>query len=170
MPARSPCRPSRRWRNGAGGKANRAVLLYDAALAAGRRFADAGAQRAWRAAMEGDRIRFAREVLAQQPPMLPGSAARPIRIVRGRRAEEGYDLAPRTAAARASVPARMPARLEPARPHDRGRGRIGSRRSRTTSPTRGAPQPGRVLDGGLAMAGCWCGALSVGPDYLLMIS
>jgi hypothetical protein len=57
-----------RWRHG-----EASVLLYDPALAAGRRFAAAGeAQGGAVRAIEGDRIRFARAVLEQRPALIAG--------------------------------------------------------------------------------------------------
>src|SRR5690606_1021277 len=57
-----------RWRHG-----ERSVLLHDPALAAGRRFAAAGRARGGEVrAIEGDRIRFAREVLAGRPALVAG--------------------------------------------------------------------------------------------------
>lgn len=57
-----------RWKHG-----ERSVLLHDPALAAGRRFADAGAARGGDVrAIEGDRIRFAREVLESRPALIAG--------------------------------------------------------------------------------------------------
>ncbi|HEX7710156.1 MAG TPA: hypothetical protein VF418_04395 [Sphingomonadaceae bacterium] len=50
-----------------------AVLLHDAQLAAGRRFAEAGrAAGAKVLAVEGDRIRFARDVFAANPAYVQG--------------------------------------------------------------------------------------------------
>ena len=57
-----------RWKHG-----ERSVLLHDPALAAGRRFAEAGAARGGDVrAIEGDRIRFSREVLADRPALITG--------------------------------------------------------------------------------------------------
>jgi len=57
-----------RWRHGETG-----VLLFDPALAAGRRFAAAGeAQGGAVRPIEGDRIRFARGVLEQRPALIAG--------------------------------------------------------------------------------------------------
>ena len=57
-----------RWRHG-----ERSVLLHDSALAAGRRFAEASLARdADVRAIEGDRIRFAREVLEGRPALIAG--------------------------------------------------------------------------------------------------
>lgn len=57
-----------RWKHG-----EASVLLHDSALAAGRRFAEAGqARRADVRAIEGDRIRFAREVVAGKPALIAG--------------------------------------------------------------------------------------------------
>ena len=57
-----------RWKHG-----ERSVLLHDPALAAGRRFAEAGAARGGDVrAIEGDRIRFSREVLADRPALIAG--------------------------------------------------------------------------------------------------
>ena len=57
-----------RWEHG-----ERSVLLHDPALAAGRRFAEAGSARGGDVrAIHGDRIRFAREVLADRPALIAG--------------------------------------------------------------------------------------------------
>jgi hypothetical protein len=57
-----------RWRHG-----EASVLLHDPALAAGRRFAEAGRARGGEVrAIEGDRIRFAREVLENCPALIAG--------------------------------------------------------------------------------------------------
>jgi hypothetical protein len=57
-----------RWQHG-----ERSVLLHDPALAAGRRFAEAGAARGGDVrAIEGDRIRFARQVLEGRPGLIAG--------------------------------------------------------------------------------------------------
>lgn len=57
-----------RWRHG-----ERSVLLHDPALAAGRRFAEAGTARGSDVrAIEGDRIRFARAVLETRPALIAG--------------------------------------------------------------------------------------------------
>jgi hypothetical protein len=57
-----------RWRHG-----ERSVLLHDPALAAGRRFAAAGEQRGGEVrAIEGDRVRFAKELLAAEPALIAG--------------------------------------------------------------------------------------------------
>jgi hypothetical protein len=57
-----------RWKHG-----EASVLLHDPTLAAGRRFANAGEARAADVrAIEGDRIRFAREVLASRPALIAG--------------------------------------------------------------------------------------------------
>jgi hypothetical protein len=57
-----------RWQHG-----ERSVLLHDPALAVGRRFAKAGAARGGNIrAIEGDRIRFAREVLTDRPALIAG--------------------------------------------------------------------------------------------------
>jgi hypothetical protein len=57
-----------RWKHG-----ERSVLLHDPVLAAGRRFAEAGAARGGEVrAIEGDRIRFAREVVAGKPALIAG--------------------------------------------------------------------------------------------------
>jgi hypothetical protein len=51
-------------------KGGKAVLLHDASLAAGRRFAEAYGGEAL--AIEGDRIRFARAVFEQRPAFVVG--------------------------------------------------------------------------------------------------
>ena len=57
-----------RWRNG-----ERSVLLHDPALEAGERFAAAGAARGGEVrAIEGDRFRFARGLLAANPALIAG--------------------------------------------------------------------------------------------------
>jgi hypothetical protein len=57
-----------RWKHG-----ERSVLLHDPALAAGRRFAEAGEARGGEVhAIDGDRIRFAREVLEGKPALIAG--------------------------------------------------------------------------------------------------
>lgn len=57
-----------RWRHGDEG-----ALLYDPSLAAGRRFAAAGAAQGGAVrAIEGDRVRFAREVLERRPALVAG--------------------------------------------------------------------------------------------------
>ena len=57
-----------RWKHG-----ERSVLLHDPALAAGRRFAAAGEARGGEVrAIEGDRIRFAHEVLEGRPALIAG--------------------------------------------------------------------------------------------------
>ena len=57
-----------RWKHG-----ERSVLLHDPALAAGRRFAEAGTAHGGEVrAIEGDRIRFAREVLDSRPALIAG--------------------------------------------------------------------------------------------------
>ena len=57
-----------RWKHG-----ERSVLLHGPALAAGRRFAEAGAARGGDVrAIDGDRIRFAREVLEARPALIAG--------------------------------------------------------------------------------------------------
>jgi hypothetical protein len=57
-----------RWKHG-----ERSVLLHDSALEAGRRFAAAGAARGGDVrAIEGDRIRFARGLLAANPALIAG--------------------------------------------------------------------------------------------------
>jgi len=57
------------WRAAAGST----VLVYDPALNSGRRFAEAGSVGAGAVlALEGDRIRFARKLLASQPSLVAG--------------------------------------------------------------------------------------------------
>ncbi|MEN7537793.1 hypothetical protein [Aurantiacibacter flavus] len=56
------------WKDG-----HQTVLLFDAALAEGRAFADAGS--AWNRAViaiEGDRVRFGRELFARRPAIVQG--------------------------------------------------------------------------------------------------
>ncbi|WP_305096855.1 hypothetical protein [Croceibacterium aestuarii] len=57
-----------RWRHG-----DATLLLYDDSLAAGLRFAAAGAERGGQGrAIAGDRVRFGREALAQRPALVAG--------------------------------------------------------------------------------------------------
>ncbi|WP_126173143.1 hypothetical protein [Altericroceibacterium xinjiangense] len=57
-----------RWQRGEGSR-----LIHDPALEAGRRFAAAGAARGSRVqAVEGDRIRFARTLLEENPALIAG--------------------------------------------------------------------------------------------------
>lgn len=57
-----------RWKHG-----EQRVLLHDATLDAGRRFADSGrAQGLQSLAIEGDRVRFMRRILASQPALVAG--------------------------------------------------------------------------------------------------
>ena len=53
-----------RWKHGDG-----RVLLHDPSLDAGRRFAEAGGKSI---AIEGDRIRFARDIFAAKPALVAG--------------------------------------------------------------------------------------------------
>lgn len=77
-----------RWRHGHG-----TVLLYDANLEQGRAFAQAG--RAWNRAvlpLEGDRIRFAREVFARRPALVQGVSRQSDAVLLEEVAvEEGYE-------------------------------------------------------------------------------
>lgn len=77
-----------RWRHGHG-----TVLLYDADLEQGRAFAQAG--RAWNRAvlpLEGDRIRFAREVFARRPALVQGVSRQSDAVLLEEVAvEEGYE-------------------------------------------------------------------------------
>jgi hypothetical protein len=66
--AASATAAERGWKDG-----HQAVLLFDPALAEGRAFADAGS--AWNRAViaiEGDRVRFARELFARRPAIVQG--------------------------------------------------------------------------------------------------
>lgn len=57
-----------RWRHG-----ETSLLLHDASLAAGRRFADAGRAQGGRVlAIEGDRVRFTRMALERRPSLIAG--------------------------------------------------------------------------------------------------
>lgn len=75
-----------RWRHG-----EQRVLLHDPALEAGRRFAAAGGSSR---AIEGDRIRFAREVFAARPALVAGvSRYADLVLIADVAAEAGYVLA-----------------------------------------------------------------------------
>ncbi len=77
-----------RWRHG-----NGTILLFDDALPQGRAFAVAG--RAWNRsvlALEGDRIRFAREIFARRPASVQGvSRQSDAVLVAEVAAEAGYE-------------------------------------------------------------------------------
>ncbi len=75
------------WRHG-----DARLLLHDPSLNAGRRFAQAGAaQGAPSRAIEGDRIRFAREVLASKPALIAGvSRHADMLLIADVAAEAGY--------------------------------------------------------------------------------
>jgi len=76
------------WRHGHG-----TVLLYDADLPQGRAFAQGG--QAWNrdvVAIEGDRIRFAREVFARRPAIVRGVSRQGDAVLLAEVAqEEGYE-------------------------------------------------------------------------------
>jgi hypothetical protein len=79
-----------RWRHG-----EARVLLHDPALKAGQRFAEEGAvQGLVSTPIEGDRIRFAREVFAGRPALVAG-VSRPadLLLIADVAAEAGYVLA-----------------------------------------------------------------------------
>ncbi len=79
-----------RWQNGHG-----TLMLYDAELPAGRAFAQAGS--AWNravVALEGDRIRFARDVFARRPAMVQGVTRQADAVlIEDVAAEAGYERA-----------------------------------------------------------------------------
>ncbi len=76
------------WRHGHG-----TVLLYDADLPQGSAFAEAG--RAWNRAvlpLEGDRIRFAREIFARRPAIVQGVSRQSDAVLLAEVASEaGYE-------------------------------------------------------------------------------
>ncbi|WEK45940.1 MAG: hypothetical protein P0Y56_13015 [Candidatus Andeanibacterium colombiense] len=75
-----------RWRHGDG-----RLLLHDPSLDAGRRFAEAGGASL---AIEGDRIRFAREIFAAKPALVAGvSRHADLVLIADVAAEMGYVLA-----------------------------------------------------------------------------
>lgn len=75
-----------RWRRG-----ESRVLLHDPSLDAGRRFADAGGTSR---VIEGDRIRFARDVFAAKPALVAGvSRHADLVLIADVAAEMGYVLA-----------------------------------------------------------------------------
>jgi len=77
-----------RWRHG-----EASLLLYDPALVAGRRFAEAGeAQGGAVHAIEGDRIRFTRAMLEQRPSLIAGvSRHADALLIEDVAQEAGYD-------------------------------------------------------------------------------
>jgi len=79
-----------RWRHGEG-----RVLLHDAEIEAGRRFAEAGrAQGMQSQAIEGDRVRFMRQVLETRPALIAGvSRHAEMQLLADIAGEEGYLLA-----------------------------------------------------------------------------
>jgi hypothetical protein len=79
----------RRMRHG------RPVMLHDSALAAGRRFAEAGrAQGLASFAIEGDRVRFMREILREEPSLVFGvSRHADAQLIEDIAREHGYVLA-----------------------------------------------------------------------------
>jgi hypothetical protein len=79
-----------RWRHGEG-----RVLLHDAELEAGRRFATAGRARGLQSmAIEGDRVRFMRSVLAEKPALVAGVTRHAeMQLLADIAGEEGYHLA-----------------------------------------------------------------------------
>lgn len=78
------------WRHGHG-----TVLLFDAEMAQGRAFAEAG--RAWNrsvVAIEGDRVRFAREIFVRRPAIVQGVSRQADSIlIEEVAAEAGYERA-----------------------------------------------------------------------------
>jgi len=75
-----------RWKHG-----EERVLLHDPSLEAGRRFAEAGGSSR---AIDGDRIRFAREVFAAKPALVAGvSRQADFVLIADVAAEMGYVLA-----------------------------------------------------------------------------
>lgn len=79
-----------RWRHG-----EQRVLLHDAELEAGRRFADAAKTRGLRPVpIEGDRVRFLRQVLSDKPALVAGvSRHAEMQLLADIAREEGYVLA-----------------------------------------------------------------------------
>ncbi|MEO0062611.1 MAG: hypothetical protein RLZZ08_1171 [Pseudomonadota bacterium] len=79
--------PQFRWQHG-----EASVLLHDPALAAGLRFAAAGAARGGKVvALAGDRIRLARDVLSRRPALIAGvSMAADALLLEDVAAEAGY--------------------------------------------------------------------------------
>jgi hypothetical protein len=79
-----------RWRHG-----EQRALLHDAELEAGRRFADAAlAQGLNSTAIDGDRVRFMRQVLANKPALIAGvSRHADMQLLADIAGEEGYRLA-----------------------------------------------------------------------------
>jgi len=79
-----------RWRHGEG-----RVLVHDAELEAGLRFAEAGrAQGLASRVIEGDRVRFMRQVLANKPALVAGvSRHAEMQLLADIAREEGYHLA-----------------------------------------------------------------------------
>lgn|GEM_PF-616445 len=79
-----------RWKHG-----EQRVLLHDASLEAGRRFAGAGSELGLAPrAIEGDRIRFAREIFAAKPALVAGvSRHADLLLIADVAAEAGYVLA-----------------------------------------------------------------------------
>jgi hypothetical protein len=79
-----------RWRHG-----EQRVLLHDAQLDAGRRFADAAKAHGLRpVVIEGDRVRFMRQVLADRPAVVAGvSRHAEMQLLADIAQEEGYVLA-----------------------------------------------------------------------------
>ena len=128
------------WR---GKHGERSVLLHDPALAAGKRFAEAGQARgADVRAIEGDRIRFSRQVLESRPALIAGVSRHADFILIEDAARE---RAPGTSAS----PAGRASAAWPAQ-----RVRAGLRRWRTTprspgrrSAARSASQPGGTTPG-----------------------
>ncbi len=79
-----------RWRHG-----EQRVLLHDPGLEAGQRFAEAGkAQGLASRAIEGDRVRFMRQVLAAKPALVAGvSRHAEMQLLADIAREDGYHLA-----------------------------------------------------------------------------
>lgn len=79
-----------RWRHGEG-----RVLLHEAELEAGRRFAEAANAQGLRSTViEGDRVRFMRAVLAQKPALIAGvSRHTEMQLLADIAQEDGYRIA-----------------------------------------------------------------------------
>ena len=80
--------PKWRWRHG-----ETSLLVYDPALAAGRRLAEAGMPKAEPLAIDGDRIRFGRQLFERRPGLVVGMT-RPADalLIEDVGAEAGYRL------------------------------------------------------------------------------
>ena len=87
-------------------KSGKAALLHDPALEAGRRFAAAGhSQGLASVAIEGDRVRFMREVLQAEPSLVFGvSRHGDAQLLEDIAREDGYMLAASSVARRTPKP------------------------------------------------------------------